>query len=75
MLTWPEIVLLLLKLANAIMGAVNEDKWMKAGADSEIAKIALAIAGKTAAGKKIMERVNALSPADVDAELTGLEPK
>jgi hypothetical protein len=57
------------------MGEVNDQRQFKAGVDSEIAKIALAIAGKTAAGKKIMEKVNALSAADVDAELTGLEPK
>lgn len=75
MLTWAEIILLLLKVVNAIMGEVNDARQFKAGADSEIAKIALAIANKTAAGKAIMEKVNALSPADVDAELAGLEPK
>jgi len=75
MFTWAEIVLLFLKLANAIMGEVNDARQFKAGADSEIAKIALAIANKTAAGKAIMEKVNALSAADVDAGLTGLEPK
>lgn len=75
MFTWPEIILLLLKLANAIMGEVGNARQFKAGADSEIAKTALAIANKTAAGKAIMEKVNAMSADDVDRELTGLEPK
>ena len=75
MFTWGEIVLLFLKLANAIMGAVNQDKWMRAGADAEIAKISAAILAKTTAGKAIMEKVNAMSEAEVDAGLRGLEPK
>lgn len=75
MFTWGEAVLLLLKLANAIMGAVSQDKWMRAGADAEIAKISAAILVKTEAGKKIMEKVNAMSDAEVDDGLRGLEPK
>jgi len=75
MFTWGEIVLLFLKLANAIMGSVNQDKWMRAGADAEIAKISAAILAKTTAGKAIMEKVNAMSEAEVDAGLRGLEPK
>jgi hypothetical protein len=75
MLTWAEIILLILKIADAIMGRVNQDEWIKAGADAEIAKISAAILKKTAAGKAMMEKVNAMSAADVDAALTGLEPK
>lgn len=73
--TWAEIALAFLKLANAIMGKVNDDRQFKAGVDSEIAKTAFAIANKTSAGKAMMEKVNAMSPADVDAGLAGLEPK
>ncbi len=75
MFTWAEIILLALKVIDAVMGRVNQDKWMRAGADAEIAKISASILAKTSAGKKIMERVNALSDADVDRELRGLEPK
>jgi hypothetical protein len=75
MLTWGSIILAALKLINAIMGAVNREKWMQAGADAEIAKISAAILQKTEAGKKIMERVNAMSPEEVDAGLRDLEPK
>jgi hypothetical protein len=75
MFTWPQIILLALKIIDAIMGRVDQDKWMKAGADAEIAKISATILRKTQAGKAIMERVDAMSDADVDAELRGLEPK
>ena len=75
MFTWAGIILAALKLINAIMGEVNREKWMQAGADAEIAKISAAILQKTVAGKKMMEKVNAMSAADVDAALIELEPK
>jgi hypothetical protein len=73
--TWPEIILLVLKLANAIMGDVNNQRQFTAGQDAEIAKISAAILRKTAAGKAMMEKVDALSADDVDAALRDLEPK
>lgn len=75
MTTWASVILLALKIINAIMGAVNREKWMQAGADAEIAKAALAVLSRTEAGKKIMERVNAMSDAEVDTGLRDLEPK
>lgn len=75
MFTWPEIILLFLKLANAIMGEVGNQRQFRAGADAEIAKISAAILRKTAAGKAMMEKVDALSADDVDAALVGLEPE
>jgi hypothetical protein len=75
MFTWGSIILAALKLINAIMGAVNREKWMQAGADAEIAKISAAILQKTEAGKAIMEKVNALSDKEVDDALRDLEPK
>lgn len=75
MFTWAEIVLLFLKLANAIMGQINDQRQFKAGADAEIAKISASILRKTQAGKAMMEKVDAMSEADVDAGLVGLEPK
>ena len=75
MFTWPSILLAMLKLINEIMGAINRDKWMQAGADAEIAKITASILAKTQAGKKILEKVDAMSDEDVDAALRGLEPK
>lgn len=75
MFTWAEIIILILKITDAIMGRVNQDQWIKAGADAEIAKITASILVKTAAGKAMMEKVNGMSDADVDTELRGLEPK
>jgi hypothetical protein len=75
MFTWAEIVLLFLKLANAIMGAVNDQKQFHAGTDAEIAKTSAAILAKTQAARTIRDQVNALTDAAVDAQLAGLEPK
>jgi hypothetical protein len=75
MFTWAEIVLLFLKLANAIMGAVNDQKQFQAGTDAEIAKTSAAILAKTRAAKDIRDQVNALTNDAVDAQLAGLEPK
>ncbi len=75
MFTWPEIVLLVLKLANAIMSAAQDAKSFQAGTDAEIAKVSAAILAKTQAGKAMMEKINAMSDAEVDDGLRGLEPK
>ena len=75
MFTWPEIVLLFLKLANAIMGEVNDQRQFQAGTDAEIAKVSAAILAKTRAAKDIRDQVNALTKDAVDAQLAGLEPK
>jgi hypothetical protein len=75
MFGWAEIVLLILKIVNAIMGEIGDERQFKAGADAEIAKISAAILRKTTAGKAIMEQVDAMSDAEVDAALRGLEPK
>ena len=75
MFTWAEIVLLFLKLANAIMGAVNDQRQFQAGTDTEIAKTSAAILAKTQAAKQIRDQVNELTKDAVDAQLAGLEPK
>ena len=75
MFTWPSILLAVLKLINEIMGAVNRDKWMQAGADAEIAKISASILAKTQAGKAIFEKVRATDEKAVDSGLRDLEPK
>jgi len=75
MFTWLDIVLLVLKIADAIMTQVGNQKQFQAGTDAEIAKISAAILAKTQAGKAIMEKVNAMSDKDVDSGLGDLEPK
>lgn len=68
------LILGLLKFVNFLADMAAQNKWMKAGADSEIAKTSEAILRKTAAGKKIMEKVDAMDDETVDAELRRLEP-
>lgn len=75
MFTWPEIVLLVLKIANSIMTEYTNQKSFQAGTDAEIAKVSAAILSKTKAGKAMMEKVNAMSDKEVDAGLRDLEPK
>lgn len=75
MITWSEIVLLILKIADAIMTQIGEQKQFQAGTDAEIAKTSAAILAKTRAAKQIGDQVNALTDDAVDAQLRGLEPK
>ena len=75
MITWAEIVLLILKIADAILGQVKDQKQFKAGVDSAVAKAAESILRKTAAGKAMMEKVDAMSSEEVDAGLRDLEPR
>lgn len=75
MISWVEIVLLLLKVARAILEQINQDKWVQAGYDKAIAEAAQDVLVKTRAGKAILEKVNAMSDKDVDDALHGLEPR
>jgi len=74
MFTVPEIVLLVLKIANAILTEVHDTTAYQAGTDAEIAKVSAAIMRKTQAGKAIMEKVDAMDDKGVDAGLRDLEP-
>lgn len=74
-MTWLSLALALLKLVNSIILWARERELISEGYDKAIAEQAAAILKKTEAGKAILERVNALSDDDVDAELRGLEPK
>ena len=75
MFTWPEIVLLLLKIANSILTEVHDDKSFQAGTDAEIAKTSAAILAKTQVAQKIKDQVNALTTDAVDKQLAALEPR
>lgn len=71
---WLGLSLGLLKLVNLILDWSRHEQYKQEGRDEEIAKQAAAIMQKTEAGKKILERVNALNEAEVDAGLRNLEP-
>lgn len=71
--TYLSLALAVLKLVLAFMTWARERELISEGYDKAIGEVSLSIANKTAAGKAIMEKVNALSDADVDAELGKLE--
>lgn len=74
MITWAEIILLVLKIIDWSMGRFEQSKWEQTGYDKAIAEASAGILKKTAAGRAMMEKVNAMSDAEVDAGLRGLEP-
>lgn len=74
-MTWLSLALTLLKVVNQIMMWARERELISRGYDQAIAEVAQSILIKTDAGKKIMERVNAMPPEEVDAGLRDLEPK
>jgi hypothetical protein len=75
MLTYLQLAVGLLKLVNYFLVKVREDELRASGYDQAIADMTQSILSKTAAGKAIMEKVNAMSEVEVDAGLRGLEPK
>jgi hypothetical protein len=74
-MTWVSLALALLKFVNSIMTWARQRELISQGYDQAIAEVAQQILVKTEAGKAIMERVNGMSPEDVDAGLRDLEPK
>lgn len=74
-MTWVSLALALLKFVNAIMTWARERELISEGYDKAIAEETQSILVKTTAGKAIMEKVNAMSDAEVDDGLRGLEPK
>ena len=74
-MSWISLALALLKFVNGIMNWAHERALISQGYDEAIAEVTQSILVKTTAGKAIMEKVNAMSEAEVDASLRGLEPK
>lgn len=74
-LTWSKIVLLLLKVSNLITAKICHDQYFKEGYDEAVAEAASALLVMTKTGKEMMEKVNAMSSAEVDQSLRDLEPK
>ena len=74
-MSWIGLALALLKFVNSLMTYARERELISQGYDKAIAEVTQSILVKTTAGKAIMEKVNAMSEAEVDAGLHGLEPK
>lgn len=74
-MTWVSLALALLKFVNTIMMWARERELITKGYDQAIAEVTQEILRKTDAGKAILEKVNRMSDAEVDAGLRGLEPQ
>lgn len=74
-MTWAALALALLKVINNIMNLVEREQLVRAGYDKAIAAASQEILRKTATGRAILEKVNALTDDEVDAALRDLEPK
>jgi hypothetical protein len=72
---WLSLALTLLKIVSTIMNWARERELIDQGYDQAIAAAAQEIMRKTAVGKAILEKVNAMSDAEVDDGLRGLEPR
>lgn len=75
MISWLGLALALLKFVNNIMTWARQRELISQGYDQAIAEVSQQILIKTEAGKSIMEKVNRMSDAEVDAGLRGLEPQ
>ena len=73
-MTWLNIALLLLRLADKIADWVREKGQMDAGRDRAIAEHAAAILAKTNVAKAVIQDVTGMTAEEVDARLKGLEP-
>lgn len=65
-MAYAQLALAGLQIVLWIMNKITADQQRQAGADEEIAKSALAILGKTETGKRIMEKLDAMAPAERD---------
>ena len=73
-MSWVSIILLTLKIVNAVTGWIRDQQGIQAGEDKEIARASAAILLSTQSAKAIMAEVTAMTDAQVDATLKGLEP-
>lgn len=69
------LALAILRFVNLLMGYIDREQAKQDGRNEVIAEMALGIAKSVATKKAIQERVDAMSDAEVDTGLRGLEPK
>lgn len=65
-MTYAQIALLVLQIAKWFMDRATEKKQFDAGQEHQIAEQAKAVLGMTAEGKRLLEKINAMSDSDVD---------
>lgn len=68
------LILVLLRIVNAIVGWAKEQELLSTGEDRAIARSLAQVAARVAVAKKTKEEVDALSDQEVDSMLRNLEP-
>ena len=74
LLDWGGVIYQLLVLVNRVLTWAQARGYIKQGWDEAIAQMAREVFRKTEHAKRVMENVDAMSDAEVDAALVGLEP-
>lgn len=74
MFSWLSFAIALLRVINNIVGWYKQQELIDQGYDQAIAEETTKILAMTQRGKAMMEKVNAMDEATVDAELRKLEP-
>lgn len=69
---WLSVAIQFMKLVNVIMNFVSHEQIKQEGKDELLAEQALILLQRTERGKRIMEKVDAMSEDDVDAEFARL---
>lgn len=65
-MTYAQIAVLVLQIAKWFMDRASEQKQFDAGQEHQIAEQAKAVLGMTAEGKRLLEKINALSDRELD---------
>lgn len=71
-MSWVSLALALVKLANLLLDRAGDAARFKAGEDAELARASQAVLRRTEAGKKLMERLDALGDRELDDLLRDL---
>jgi hypothetical protein len=75
MLSWPKIILLVLRVIDRLVDDAQRKGLMNEGEDRAIAESAAAILKKSQYAKSVMESISGLSSDDTDKLLRSFEPK
>lgn len=65
-MSYVELGILLLRVVSSFLDWAKGQQQFSAGQDAEIAKTALAVLKQTELGKRIVEKIDAMSPAERD---------
>ena len=74
MFSWLSFAIALLKVITNIVSWYKQNQLIEQGYDQAIAEETTKILAMTTRGKAMLEKVNAMDEATVDAELRKLEP-